>query len=127
MRRRIEQGQPSQAITLFSPIGMAEDITKVQLILCKEIKTEIQEVKNLITAIPYDEIQRDFSELAILLDERLSTLEDQYGELKKVVKERSIQSYIANPALLEHWNPGDMVIKHSPWTTMETGPEQSSF
>ena len=58
MRRRIEQGLPSQAITLFAPIGMAEDLTKVQLILCKEIKTEIQEVKNLITAIPHEEIQR---------------------------------------------------------------------
>ena len=118
MRRRIEQGLPSQAITLFAPIGMAEDLTKVQLILCKEIKTEIQEVKNLITAIPHEEIQRNFSELAILLDERMSNLEEQYGELKKIVKQGSTQSYIANPALLEHWNPGDMVIRHSPWTTM---------
>ena len=118
MRRRIEQGLPSQAITLFAPIGMAEDLTKVQLILCKEIKTEIQEVKNLITAIPHEEIQRNFSNLAILLDERMSNLEDQYDELKKMVKQNSTQNYIANPALLEHWNPGDMVIKHSPWTTV---------
>ena len=118
MRRRIEQGLPSQAITLFAPIGMAEDLTKVQLILCKEIKTEIQEVKNLITAIPHEEIQRNFSELAMLLDERMSNLEEQYDELKKMVKQGSTQNYIANPALLEHWNPGDMVIKHSPWTTV---------
>ena len=27
MRRRIEQGLPSQAITLFAPIGMTEDLT----------------------------------------------------------------------------------------------------
>ena len=64
MRRRIEQGLPSQAITLFAPIGMVEDLTKVELILFKEIKTEIQEVKNLITAIPHEEIQRNFSEIA---------------------------------------------------------------
>ena len=44
MRRRIEQGLPNQAI------AMAEDLTKVQLILCNEIKTEIQEAKNIITA-----------------------------------------------------------------------------
>ena len=55
MRRRIEQGLPNQAITLFAPIGMAEDLTKVQLILCNEIKTEIQEVKNIITAFPHEE------------------------------------------------------------------------
>ena len=117
MRRRIEQGLPSQAMTLFAPIGMAEDLTKVQLILCKEIKTEIQEVKNLIAAIPHEEIQRNFSEFAMLLDERMSNLEEQYEELKKMVKQGTTQSYIANPALLEHWNPGDMVIRHSPWTT----------
>ena len=118
MRRRIEQGLPSQAITLFAPIGMAEDLTKVQLILCKEIKTMIQEVKNLLTTIPHEEIQKNFSNLAILLDERMTSLEDQYEELKKMVKQNSTQSYIANPALLEHWNPGDMVIRHSPWATV---------
>ena len=60
----------------------------------------------------------NFSELAILLDERMSNLEEQYGELKMLVKQGSSQSYIANPALLEHWNPGDMVIRYSPWTTV---------
>ena len=118
MRRRIEQGLPIQAITLFTPIGMAEDLTKVQLNLCNEIKTEIQEVKNLLTAFPHEEMQRNFSEIATLLDERMSNLEEQYSELKKIVKQGSIQNYIANPALLEHWNPSDMVIRHSPWTTM---------
>ena len=33
MRKRVEQGLPNQAITLFVPVGMAEDLTKVQLIL----------------------------------------------------------------------------------------------
>ena len=56
MRRRVEQGLPCPAITLFAPIGMAEDLTKVQLILCKEIKSEIQEVKSLITSIPNEKI-----------------------------------------------------------------------
>ena len=118
MRRRIEQGLPCQAITLFALIGMAEDLTKVQLILCKGIKTEIQEVKTLLTNIPHEEIQRNFSNLALLLDERMTSLEDQYEDLKKMVKQNSTHGYIANPALLEHWNPGDMVIRHSPWTTV---------
>ena len=118
MRRKVEQGLPSPVITLFAPIGMAEDMTKVQMILCREIKTEIQEMKNLITAIPHDKILQNFSELATMLDERMTNLEDQYDELKQAVKQRSIQSYIANPSLLEHWSPHDMVIKYSPWTTM---------
>ena len=76
MRRRIEQGLPNQAIILFTHIGMAEDLTKVQLILCKEIKSEIQEVKNLITAFPHDKMQRNLSEITTLLDERMSNLEE---------------------------------------------------
>ena len=114
MRRRVEQGLPCPPITLFAPIGMAEDLTKVQLILCKEIKSEIQEVKSLITSIPHDKIMQNFTELATLLDEKMTNLEDQYDGLKMVVKQRSIQSYIANPSLLEHWRPHDMVIKCSP-------------
>ena len=117
MRRRIEQGLPNQAITLFVPIGMAEDLTKVQLILCNEIKTEIQEVSSIITTFPFKEMQRNFSEIATLLDDRMTNLEEQYSELKNLVKQGTTQSYVANPALLEHWNPADMVIKHSPWTT----------
>ena len=117
-RSRIEQSLPNQAKTLFVPIGMAEDLTKVQLILCNESKTEIQEVKNIITVFPFEEMQRNFSKIATLLNERMTNLEEQYSELKKIVKQGSIQNYIANLALLEHWNPGDMVIKHSPWTAM---------
>ena len=75
-------------------------------------------MKNIITAFPFEEMQRNFSEIATLLDERMTNLEEQYHELNKVVKQSSIQNYIANPALLEYWNPSDMVIKHSPWTTM---------
>ena len=118
MRKKIDQGQPCQAITLFAPIGMAEDLTKVQLILCKEIKTEIQEVKNLLTNLPHEEIQKSFANLAILLDERMTNLEDQNEVLREMVQQCSTQNYIANPALLEHWNPGEMVISHSPWTTV---------
>ena len=48
----------------------------------------------------------------------MTNLEDQNEELKKMVRQNSTQHYIANPALLEHWNPGEMVISHSPWTTV---------
>ena len=38
MKKRVEQGLPNQALTLFAPVSMAEDLTKIQLILCKEVK-----------------------------------------------------------------------------------------
>ena len=106
MRKRIEQGLPNQAITLFALIGMAEDLTKVQLILCNEIKTEIQEVKNIITAFPFEEMQRNFSEITTLLDEIMTNLEKQYSELKKIVKQGSIQklhSESSTTGALESW------------------------
>ena len=118
MRRRVEQGLPTPAITLFAPIGMAEDMSTIILLLCKELKSGIKEVKDLVTSLPNEKILQALTELTVLLDERMTNLEDQYEELTKAVKQRSIQPYIANPALLEHWNPQDMVIKYSPWTTV---------
>ena len=34
------------------------------------------------------------------------------------MKQRTRQNYTANPALLEQWNPGNILIKHSLWTTL---------
>ena len=102
MKNKVEQGLPNQAMSLFAPIGMAEDLAKIQLILCNEIKTEIQAVKNIITTFPFEEMQRNFPEIATILDERMTNLEEQYSELKDIVKQRITQNYIANPALLEH-------------------------
>ena len=53
MKKRVEQGLPHQALTLFAPVGMAEDLTKVQPILCKEVKTE----KETISAVPFMQMQ----------------------------------------------------------------------
>ena len=76
MRKRVEQSLPNQALTLFAPVGMAEDLTKVQLILCNEIKTELKAVKESIAAIPFDEVQRKVTEATTMLEERMSSLED---------------------------------------------------
>ena len=38
MENKDEQSLPKQAKTFFAPVGMAEDLAKIQLILCKEIK-----------------------------------------------------------------------------------------
>ena len=33
MKRRIEDDRPNQAVTLFAPVGVAEDLSKTQFIL----------------------------------------------------------------------------------------------
>ena len=73
-RKRVEQGLPNQEIIVFAPIGMAEDLTKVELIMCNEIKTEIPAVKNIITTFPFEKMQRNFFEIATMLDKRMTIL-----------------------------------------------------
>ena len=85
MKRRMEHGLPNQALTLFAPVGMAEDLTKVVLILCKEVKAEIQSVKKSITAIPLKEMQKSITEATLMREERMNNLEDQYSKLREIV------------------------------------------
>ena len=56
MKNKVEQSLSNQAMTLFALVGIAEDLTKVQLILCNEIKTEIKAVKNIIATFPFEEM-----------------------------------------------------------------------
>ena len=118
MKNKDEQNLPNQEKTMFAPVDMAEDLAKIQLILCNEIKTEIQAVKESITTIPFGDVQRKMIKATTLLEERMTRLEEQCSKLKDILKQKTIQNYTANPVLLEHWKPGDMVYKHSLWTTL---------
>ena len=118
MKNKVEQSLPNQAKTLFAPISIAEGLANIQLILCEEIKTEIQAVKESITTIPFDDVQRKIAEATTLLEDRMTRLEEQCSKLKNILKQRTGQTYITNPALLEQWNPGSMLMKHSLWTTL---------
>ena len=82
------------------------------------VKTEIKAVKESIAAIPFDDVQRKVTEATIMLEERMSSLEDQYNELKELIIHRTTQNLITDPTLLDHWSPAGMVMKHSPWTNM---------
>ena len=45
MKNRIDDGKPNQALTLFAPVGEAEDLSKTQYLLCGEIKEELKLLK----------------------------------------------------------------------------------
>ena len=117
-KNEVEQSLPNQAKTLFAPVGIAEGLARIQLILCEEIKTEIQAVKVSITTIPFIDVQGKLLKPLTLLEERMTRIEEQYSKLRDILKQRTRQNDIANPALLEQWNPGNMLIKHSLWTTL---------
>ena len=118
LRRRIEEGHPNQAFTLFAPLGMAEDLTKIQFTLCNEIKTELQAVKESVAAIPFTDLKNKVTEATTNLEERMCGLEDRYNELKEIILHRTAQHFTIDPSLLEKWDPTVMVLKHSPWTNM---------
>ena len=71
MMNNVEQSLPNQARTLFAPVGIAEDLAKIQLILCEEIKTEIHAVKESITTLLFDDVQRKITEATTLVEERM--------------------------------------------------------
>ena len=127
MRRRIEQGLPNQGNYPICTNWDGRRFDQSATDLMERDQTEIQEVKKLITAIPHEEIQRNFSNLAILLDERMTNLEDQYEELKKMVKQNSTQNYSSKSSTtraLESWRYGHQT---QPMDNCKIGFKQSSL
>ena len=97
LKRRIQEGHPNQALTLFAPLGMAEDLTKFQFTLCNEIKAEVKAAKESVDTIPFSDLKVVDSTTS--LEERICGLEEKYN-------------------IIEKWNPAVMVLKHSPWIKM---------
>ena len=100
MKNKVEQSLPNQAKTLFAPVGISEDLARIQLILCEAIKTEIQAVKESIATVPFNDVQGKIIEATTLLEERMTRLEEQYSKLKDILKQRTRQNHTANPAFL---------------------------
>ena len=68
MKNRIEDGKPNQAVTLFAPVAVAEDLSKTQYLLCDEIKEELKLLKQSIAAIPFLELSKQIQDLASNLE-----------------------------------------------------------
>ena len=56
MKNRIEDGMPTQAVTLFAPVAVAEDLSKTQYLLCSEMKEDLKSLKQSIAEIPFQEL-----------------------------------------------------------------------
>ena len=73
LRRRIEEGHPNQAFTLFASLSMAEDLTKIQFTLCNEIKAELQAVQKAVAAIPLEAMKNKIAEASNIMEERMNS------------------------------------------------------
>ena len=118
MKRRIEDGKPNQALTLFALVGVAEDLSKTQYLLCGEIKEELKLMKQSIAEFPFQELTKQVQDLARNLEVRMCAMELTYKTLKELIFQRTTQQSQLDLSLLERWNPSNTVLRYSPRTGM---------
>ena len=118
IKKRVEEGKSIPAVTLFAPIGIAEDLSKTQYLLCGEIKEEMRALKQSIYEIPFQELSRQVQDLTKNLEIRMCSLELTYKTLKDIILQRTKQQSQLDSSLLERWNPSETILRYSPWTCM---------
>ena len=104
--------------TVFATMTLVESLTKTNLLLVADMKSEIQSIHNELSTIPFEEIRNEQSQAFGKLNDKIEALEKNFTELKDIVMKRSYQNLKMDPKLLDQWNPSMLVIRRSPWTNM---------
>ena len=107
-----------RTLTVFTPIALVESLTKTNLLLVADMKSEFQSIPNHLSTIPIEEIRQEQAQAFGKVNERMEALEKKFHELKDIVMKRTNQSFKMDPKLLGQWNPTMLVIRRSPWTNM---------
>ena len=104
--------------TVFAPMTLVESLTKTNLLLVADMKSEIQSIHNQLSTIPFEEIRNEQSQAFDKVNDKIEALEKNFTELKDIVMKRTYQNLKMDPKLLDQWNPSMLVIRRSPWTNM---------
>ena len=104
--------------TVFAPMTLVESLTKTNLLLVADMKSEIQSIHNQLSTIPLEKIRNEQSQAFGKLNDKIEALEKNFSELKDIVMKRTYQNLKMDPKLLDQWNPSMLVIRRSPWTNM---------
>ena len=104
--------------TVFAPMNLVESLTKTNLLLVADMKSEIQSIHNELSTIPFEEIRNEQSQAFDQVNNKIEALEKNFTELKRHFMKRSYQNLKMDPKLLNPWNPSMLVIRRSPWTNM---------
>ena len=104
--------------TVFAPMTLVESLTKTNLLLVADMKSEIQSIHNQLSTIPFEEIKSEQSQAFDKVNDRIEALEKNFTELKDIVMKRTYQNFKMDPKLLKQWNSAMLVIRRSPWTNM---------
>ena len=94
--------------TVFAPITLVESLTKTNLFLVTDMKSELQSMNNQLSTQSTENLKT-----------RMEALEQGFMELREVVMQRTINNHLKpNPELLDVWDPSMMVLQKSNWTNM---------
>ena len=104
--------------TVFAPMSLVESLTKTNLLLVADMKSEIQSIHNELSSIPLENIRNEQLQNFGNLSNKIEALERNFTELKDIVMKRSYQNLKMDPKILDQWNPSMLVIRRSPWTNM---------
>ena len=100
-------GEAHRSHTVFAPMTLVESLTKTNLLLVADMKSELQSMNNQLSNQSTENLKT-----------RMEALEQGFMELREVVMQRTINNLKPNPELLEVWNPSMMVLQKSNWTNM---------
>ena len=89
---------------------LVESLTKTNLLLVADMKSEIQSIHNQLSTIPFEEIRNEQSQAFDKVNDRIEALEKNFTELKDIVMKRTYQSFKMDPKLLEQWNSAMLVM-----------------
>ena len=104
--------------TVFAPMSLVESLTKTNLLLVADMKSEIQSIHNELSSIPLENIRNEQLQNFGNLNDKIEALGKNFTELKDIVMKRSYQNLKMDPKILDQWNPSMLVIRRSPWTNM---------
>ena len=94
--------------TVFAPITLVESLTKTNLLLVADVKSELQSMNKQLSKQSVEN-----------LEIKMEALEQGFIELREVVMQRTINNHLKpNPELLEVWDPSMRVLEKSNWTNM---------
>ena len=94
--------------TVFAPITLVESLTKTNLLLVADMKSELQSMNK--------QLSKQSTEN---LETRMEALEQGFIELREVIMQRMINNHLKpNPELLEVWDPSMRVLEKSNWINM---------
>ena len=104
--------------TVFASMSLVESLTKTNLLLVADMKSEIQSIHNELSSIPLENIRNEQLQNFGNLSDKIEALEKNFTGLKDIVMKRAYQNLKIDPKHLDQWNPSMLVIRRSPWTNM---------